>query len=126
MDNTTIARYQPGGDIYQTLLLQYGQTSADAIAAAAETGDNNGEVAAAIAQAKYGAPADDSTADAFITQITTDPLGAPLDDLESGLQTIVGNSAIDFLKSPIVLIGIGAVVFFSLGGGQWLGKKILK
>jgi hypothetical protein len=122
MDQATLQRYAPGGDIYADLQTQYGTAAANQVYAAAQTGDNNGEVAAALAQIRYGAPADTSTADAFVDQITTDPLGAPL----SGLNTLLSNSIFDFFKNPAVLVTLGLIVFFVLGGGAVIQKHFNK
>lgn len=127
MDAATIDRYQPGGDIYATVLKQYGQTWADNIAAAARTGDQSGEVAAAIANARTAAgitkgPQDTSTLHAFVNLISTDPLGAPL----AGLNNLVGNTFFSFLKNPWVLGALAVAAFFLLGGADYLRRKIAK
>ena len=128
MDATTIKRYQPpDGDIYATLVKQYGQASADSIAAAAATGDNNGEVNTAIANARTAAgltkgQQDDSTLDAFGNQLATDPFGAPLGFLEN----IVGNTFLSFLKNPWVTALAVGILFFALGGWAVLKKQLAK
>ena len=127
MDAATIARYQTGGDIYATLLAQYGQASADSIAAAARTGDSNGEVSTAIANARTAAgitkgEQDDSVLDAFGNQIVTNPLGAPLDSLNK----VVGNTFLSFLKNPWVIALILGILFFALGGWAVLKKLLSK
>jgi hypothetical protein len=123
LDATTIARYQPpNGEIYLTLQTMYGTQDANSIAQAASTGDDNGEVAAAIAQAHFGNPLDTSAADALQTQLETNPLGAPL----AGLENIAANSLSDFLKSPTVLLGLAAVAFFALGGLAVISKHFNK
>jgi hypothetical protein len=116
----TIARYQPpNGDIYLQLQTEYGTQNANSIAAAAQTGDNNGEVAAAISQAEFGNPLDTSTADTLQNQLETDPLGAPL----SGLETIVSNSLTDFLSSPAIILTGAVAAFFALGGLAVITKQ---
>lgn len=123
LDATTIARYQPpNGDIFLTLQTEFGTQDATSIAQAASTGDNNGEVATAISQAKYGSPLNTSEAQILANQLETDPLNAPL----SGLETIASNSLTDFLGSPAVLF-IGAVAaFFALGGLAVITKQFNK
>lgn len=123
LDATTIARYQPpNGDIYLTLQSEYGTQNANAIAQAASTGDNNGEVAAAISQAAYGNPLNTSTASILANQLETNPLGAPL----SGLEGILQNSISDFLTSPAVLLTGAAILFFVFGGTEILKGQLNK
>lgn len=123
MDAQTIARYQPpAGDIYQRLVVNYGANNAANIAAAARTGDTNGEVNAAIVNAKYGAPLNESTTSIFLDQITTDPLAAPL----AGANQVIGNSVLSFLRNPWVLVAAVAILFFYLGGGDWLRRQLAK
>lgn len=125
LDAATIARYQPGpppGDIYTTLQTEYGTQSANSIAAAAATGDNNGEVAAAISQAQFGNPLDTSTADALETQLSTNPLLAPTQALENQIKAAVQ----DLFSNPYVLIALGAGIFLALGGLQVIKDTISK
>ena len=123
LDAATIARYQPpNGDIYLTLQTQYGTDNANSIAQAALTGDNNGEVAAAISQAEFGNPLNTSTGQILANQLETNPLAAPL----SGLETIASNSIKDFLTSPAVLLTLGAVAFFAFGGLAVITKQFNK
>ena len=121
MDSTLIARYQPGGDIYASLQSQYGTASADAIAQAALSGDET-QVNAALTQAKFGAPLDASTASNFYTQVTTNPLAAPLASLNTGL----ANTLMAFLKSPAVLLVGGLALFVWLGGLDWIKGSLKK
>jgi hypothetical protein len=119
MNNTLISRYQRGGDIYQTLLTQYGQANADAIANAALSGDET-QVNAAIVQAQYGQPLNTSTGSILYQQLTTDPLGAPLQSLNTGLT----NTMISLLKSPAVLVTLGVAAFLFLGGADWIRRNL--
>jgi hypothetical protein len=72
MDQATIARYQPGGDLYAQIVSEYGQAAADGIAAAAATGDQN-QVNNAFAQytTSMVQPADSSLLDALGNQFTS-------------------------------------------------------
>jgi hypothetical protein len=120
MDDATIARYQPGGDIYNTLSAKYGFEAAQSIAQAATTGDR-AQVGSAIAAAKGDGPAlDGSTLDAFVTQIETDPLAAPLGTANS----LIGNSVLSFLKSPYVILAVGGGLFFYFGGAKAIRRLI--
>ena len=122
MDQATIARYLPGGDIYPQLETQYGRNGALVISQAAATG-NRDALTEAFAQVRDGARLDDSTASIFWHQVTTDPFDAPLSDLNKGLG-VVGKSAIlGLLKNPWVLLTAGLVVFGMLGGFKWLFGK---
>lgn len=122
LDSSTIARYQPpAGDIYLALQTRYGTQNASSIATAALTGDDNGEVAAAISQAAFGTPLNTSTAQILADQLETDPLGAPL----SGVENILKNSIGDFLLSPAVLLTLATIAFLYLGGLTLIKKKII-
>lgn len=112
MDDLTIRRYQPGGDIYATLQGQYAKQDVDNIAAAALTGDRT-KVTDAIEIARgHGTERETSTLAILGNQLTTDPLGAPLDTLN----TAATNTLFSFLKNPMALIVIGTVLFLALGG----------
>jgi hypothetical protein len=120
MDQATIARYQVGGDIYNTLMSQYGADAANSIANAAITGDRT-QVASAIASAKGDGPVlNESTGSILATQLLTDPLAAPL----GAANTLIGNSVFSFLKNPFVLATIGGGLFLYLGGGKAIRRFI--
>jgi hypothetical protein len=126
MDQATIQRYQPGGDIYAALLAQHGQTAADACAAAALTGDET-QINAVLALYSGTSTPDaavpmgnTSTLDIFANQIATDPLAAPLDDANK----VINNSILSFLKNPTVLFVVAVVLFFVFGGGDYIRRKM--
>jgi hypothetical protein len=116
-----INRYQPGGDIYASLLALYGSAGADSIAAAALSGDES-QINAALTAVKYGAAKDTSTLDAFGNQLATNPLGAPIDSIN----TVLSNSFLAVLKNPAVLFSIGLVIFLWLGGASFLRGMLTK
>jgi len=122
MDQATIQRYQPGGDIYQALLAQgIGAAGANAVAQAALTGDET-QVNAALTQAQFGNPLNTSTASILTNQLLTDPLAAPL----SGLNNVLGNSFASLLKNPYVLLALAAVIFFFVFDGVSIIKRNFK
>jgi hypothetical protein len=121
MTPSTIARYQIGGDIYASLQTQYGTPAADAIAAAARTGDET-NVNAAMVAAKYGSPLNDSTWNIFADQIITDPLAAPLESANSQ----IGKAVLNFLKNPWVLAAVAVGLFFFFGGANLIRKQLAK
>lgn len=104
--DNVVARYQPGGDIYATLLSQYGQADADYIAQAAATGER-AQLTEAIAYVRHGAALNDSTAGIFLDQILTDPLDAPLDALDAGVKKLFDSEGI---KTILTIAVIGVVV----------------
>lgn len=114
MTRALIARYQPGGDIYASLLPQYGQNGALYISQAALTGDSR-RVTEAIAQVRNGARLPDSTVRILAGQLVTDPLGAPLDAANRQLSKLAGNTALAFLRNPMVLLVLAVVGF-----GVWV------
>jgi hypothetical protein len=132
MDQATIQSYQPGGTIYAQLQTTYGTDGANTIAAAALTGDES-QVNAAITQVQYGNPLNTSTGDAFISQVTTDPLAAPLADVNTIVQNSI-NSLENSLKgnvqnlftNPYVLVAAGVILFLALGGTNVIKNKISK
>jgi hypothetical protein len=121
MQPIPVTRYQPGGDIYAQFQSQYSTGAADSIAAAAATGDRT-QLANAIANAKGNPEMDASTLDAFVTQIETNPLGAPLDSLNG----LLSNTFLSFLKNPAVLITVVLVLFLALGGFGWISRRYFK
>jgi hypothetical protein len=124
MDQTLINRYQPGGDIYATLVSRYGTAGADTIAAAAATGDNT-QLNYALANAQTGMTGgalNDSTASILAGQLATDPLAAPL----GGLNNALNNSILSFLKNPTVLLALAVVLFFAFGGATWIRNRMAK
>lgn len=78
MDDSLIARYQPGGDIYSSLIGTRGSEAADRMAAAASTG-SRANVTTTMGVISTG-PNTGSTSvlGNFFKQITTDPLRAPV------------------------------------------------
>ena len=121
MTQETQDRYYAGGDIYETIFQQYGFDAANAMADAAATGDNTA-VNAALVKIKFGANLDTSTFNQFMSQITTDPLAAPL----AGANNILGKSFLSLLKNPWVLVTGALVLFFALGGFDFLKRQLAK
>ena len=124
MNQTLIQRYQPGGDIYASLLASYGVTVANNVAAAARTGDATrvNAVMPGISSGIVATPLNDSTASIFWDQITTDPLAAPLESANNQ----IGKAVLNFLKNPWVLAAGVAILFFAFGGAGWIRKKLAK
>lgn len=120
-----IQRYQPGGDLFASYDKLYGTNGASLIALAALGGDRLA-ITNAIARVKFGERLDESTFRAFVGQLATDPLGAPLDSLNSGLSKLAGNTAVAFLRNPMVLLVlalIAAGVFVNFFGLPKFLKK---
>lgn len=113
------ARYQPGGDIYAKLEAKYGTAGADRVAAADASGEL-GAVNEALTELKYGAPLNDSTTSIFFDQVTTDPLGAPLESANNQLANVVK----DIVKNPYVLAALALYLFLQLGGFNWLRRQL--
>lgn len=124
MDQATIARYNPGGDIYAQLEAQYGRPGALLIAQAATTGDRDAVNNAIERVRGHGEKLDDSTARIFWGQITTDPFDAPLSTLNKGLGTVWSSALLGLLKNPWVVLTLVGVVFYYAGGFRWLWAKL--
>jgi hypothetical protein len=122
MDDATIARYQPGGDIFTRLVGTYGLSGAQSIAAAAKTGDRSAVSEALALVRGDGPPLDDSTTHIFLDQLASDPLSAPLDKANN----VIGNSVLSFLKNPWVLFALIVAGFFWLGGADLLKRWFKK
>lgn len=105
MTQALIQRYQPSGDIYETLAAQYGVGAADTIAAAAATGDER-QINAALVRVKFGSDMPTNTLAIFGNQLATDPLAAPLESANN----IARNSFLALLKSPWVILAVAAVI----------------
>jgi len=128
MNPALIQRYQSGGDIYADILSQHGQAAADACAAAALSGDETQVNAALTLYTGTATPtvavplATDTTAGDLYTQLTTDPLAAPLADANA----VLGNTFVSFLKNPYVLVTIALLVFFFLFDGLNILRGLVK
>lgn len=123
MDAATIARYQPGGDIYARLEASYGRQGALLVSQAALTGDRFA-VTDAIERVRYGERMSESTARIFWRQITTDPFDAPLETLNTALEASAGSLVKNIFKNPWVLLLVAGLIFYALGGFTWAGKKL--
>lgn len=119
--NQTIDRYLYGGDLYGDMEASYGTFNADYIAALAASGDPIA-VATEVNQLKNGQSLNTSTSSILWGQLTTDPLAAPL----AGLNNILGSSFLSLLKNPWVLVTGALVLFFALGGFDFLKRHIAK
>ncbi len=122
MNQDTINRYQPGGDFYDSAVAKFGQSGANALAAAAATGDQavlndtfarlNGD----------GYARNTSTLSILGNQLATDPLAAPLESANR----VLGNTFFSFLKNPWVLVTVAVVLFFLFGGADLIKRKVAK
>jgi hypothetical protein len=118
-------RYQNGGDLYAQIQAQFGTAAANQAAAAANAGDGGVQLRNVLSDLRTGASPGDfsgstSTFSNFWTQITTDPLAAPLASANTAFQ----NSFFSFLKSPWVLLVIAAAIFAMAGGFKWLFRQL--
>ena len=114
MNQALINRYLPGGDIYAQLESQYGRNAALLASHAAKTGIRQ-NVTEALARIRNGERLDESTASILWGQLTTDPLGAPLDAANKQLSALAGNTALAFLRNPMVLLILALVA-----AGVWI------
>jgi hypothetical protein len=128
MITTTPARYSPGGDIYQSLTEQYGIDAANRAYSASHRDDGGTALRFALSDIHaskegrtggYGdAELNTSTGGIFFDQITTDPLGAPLEGLNNQLGKVIWN----VVKNPWVLVTVALLIAWKLG----LFNKLLK
>jgi hypothetical protein len=123
MNQDLINRYQPGGDIYNSLAASLGVPGANLVATAALTGDET-QVNTALTQAQFGNPLDTSTISIFSSEIATNPLAAPFSDLN----TLLSNSLKSLVGNPLVLLStiaiVGGVVIYFVGIEKL--KKLVK
>ena len=113
------ARYQPGGDIYSRLEQHYGTSGADKVAAADASGEPYA-INRALTDLKYGPDRDASVVSNFADQLLTDPLAAPLDAANEQ----IGNAVANVFKNPWVLVTLVGVVFYLVGGFDWVKRKV--
>jgi hypothetical protein len=126
MSQDLINRYQPGGDIYNSLVVQIGTSGANAVAQAALSGDET-QINAVLTQQTFGNPLPTSTLEIFGSELATDPLGAPLDDLNSLLKNVVGSALAGVLTNPWVLVlgaSITIVLIYRGGGVKTIIEKV--
>jgi hypothetical protein len=119
MNSGLIARYQIGGDIYYSLTQRFGEAIA-AQAAAHARNEDSAAITALLTRAKHGAPLNDSTADAFVDQIITDPFNAPA----AGLNAQIGRLFANLFSNPWLLAAAALALFLALGGGDFLRRKL--
>lgn len=117
-----VTRYAPGGDIYSQLVSKYGKDVAAQVYNAAQNGDRASMSQILGSAIPLGQPGggsiqplmDDSITDAFIDQITSDPLQAPVDALIGKGSTGTG-SLFGTTTSKVILIGgLAAIAYFAL------------
>src|SRR5476651_1877692 len=107
MNQTLINRYQNGGDIYARIQGTWGQAAADALAAAAQTGDAT-HIQSVFAQftTTVPAPLDTSTADIFACKYVS----------RGGVERS-GNGRGKLSKNALDMCGIASLS----GGGKGIG-----
>lgn len=103
-------QYARGTEIFDQTAALYGEDAAVA------------QWQAAIDAERNGKPLPTNVWSIFGEQLATDPLGAPL---EAANRTL-GNTFLSFLKSPWVLLTLGLVLFFALGGFSFLKRQLAK
>jgi hypothetical protein len=118
--------YETGSYGYWEVADRYGEAAADAVAEAAARGDT-AAVNNALSNARRGTTNADyagstSTLGNLWTQLTTDPLAAPLDAANTQISRAIGN----VFKNPFVLLTVLAVIFFALGGWQLLERQMAR
>lgn len=107
-----IALYQSGGSAYAFFEQHYGTGAANVIAEAAATGDR-ANLTDAISQVKFGNPLNDSTAEILADQLLNDPLGAPLDALDSGVNRIFASTGVKTVLVIVAAAGVVALIAYS-------------
>ncbi len=116
MPSDTLNRYAPGGDIFADIEARYGRAAAEQVATAAESGES-GAVAEALAQIRFGAERSESTLGEFGRLIATDPFGAPLASLNTGLGNVFGSFIRGVVTNPWVLAAVALAVYL-----WWKGR----
>ena len=108
----TIELYQQGGTAYAFFEKNYGTNAANIVASAAASGDR-ATLTDAIAQVKYGQPLNDSTVSILTEQLLDDPLGAPLDALDSGVSQIFNSSGVKTVVVVTIVAGVIALIVYA-------------
>jgi hypothetical protein len=124
----TAEDYLEGNDGFFAVMDKYGGGAAYAVDAAAEAGDITrineilDNYRRGTSDATYPGSKDTSTLVNFVKLVTTDPLSAPLDSLNTQISRAMGN----VFKNPWVLVTVLAVLFFALGGFDFLKRQLAK
>lgn len=119
-------RYQPNGDIFASIELQFGAEAARAAAQADRVNDGGKTLRFTLSNIRSGkyqvgsATPGASTLGNFWNQITTDPLSAPLDAANEQ----IGKAVWNVFKNPWVLAAVALGLFLWLGGANWIRKKL--
>lgn len=109
MSESEIARYQRGGDLYAKLQQTYGTKDADAIAAAARTGDRYA-ITSAINVAKYDSqPLEEDYWDILADQ-SSDIFSAPLESANKAISATLGSAIKGVFSNPWVLLVVTLIV----------------
>jgi hypothetical protein len=105
--------YAPGSTKYANLAKTYGTAAADEAYQVARSGGERWEITAALNKYRpqYAEPGSTSTFGNFWSQITTDPLAAPLESANNH----IGNAILGVLKNPWVLLVLALLVWWKLG-----------
>lgn len=111
------ANYAPGTYAYQRNVNAYGKAGADYVWQTAREG---GDVGAALTGLAVQSTGSASFLGNFATQITTDPLAAPLESANNQIENVVKG----LFKNPWVLLALALVIFHLLGGFNLIQRKL--
>lgn len=125
MTAQTQSEYAPGGWRYNNIANNYSVAAANDAAAIAADGGEQWEVSEALS--KYNKNAQPvvggtSAIGNFFTQITTDPLAAPLESANNQ----IGNAVMGVFRNPWVLIAVALLIFHLLGGFDYVKRRIAR
>lgn len=114
MTESTVARYQPGGDIYAEIQGQYGTQSANTLAQIVRETKESTNVSTYLGELRNGPMQNSNVASIFVGQITTDPFAAPASALNRTLSASVGSAIKGIFSNVWVLalvVFLGFLVF---------------
>lgn len=124
LDASIKALYAPGGASYNNIATTYGIAAAETAYRVSLTASQRSEITDALNQyrSQYSNPNEgtDSYFGNLWTQLTTNPLQAPIESANNQ----IGNVVVDVLKNPWVLATIALLIFHALGGFDWLKRKL--
>lgn len=115
MNDTTVSRYQDGGDIYAEIKTIYGKQAANTLAQIVRETRDTVNVSTYLGELRNGPALEESGAKIFAENMTTDPFGAPLASANRALSASMG-SAIKgvFSNVWVLLLAIIALVFVAV------------
>lgn len=112
MNDSTVTRYQDGGDIYAQVKATYGTQSANTLAQIVRDTRDTVNVSNYLGELRNGPFQSSNVAEIFYEQVTTDPFSAPAESLNNALGASVGSAIKGIFSNGWVLL---VAILFAVG-----------